>query len=176
MIRPAQSADAAAIGTIYDEAAASGVATFATGPHSAEERRAWLAARDARAPVWAGVRGDDVVAWSALAPFSHRAWYAGVAEYTVYVAGRAHGAGIGRAMLAALIEEAPAYGYWKLVGMILPENAAGLALARGAGFREVGTHRAHGRREGRWRDVTIVELHLEDEGGGEGALPQSEGR
>ena len=112
-----------------------------------------------------------MVAWSALAPFSHREWYSGVAEYTVYVAGRAHGAGIGRAMLAALVQAAPAYGYWKLVGMILPENAAGLALARGAGFREVGTHRAHGRREGRWRDVTIVELHLE--GGGEGALPQS---
>jgi phosphinothricin acetyltransferase len=45
--------------------------------------------------------------------------------------------------------------------MILPENAAGLALARRAGFRIVGTHLAHGLREGRWRDVTIVERHLE---------------
>ncbi len=54
VIRPARSEDAAAIGTIYDEAAASGLATFATGPHSARERRAWLAGRDARAPVWTG--------------------------------------------------------------------------------------------------------------------------
>lgn len=160
-IRPAVSADAAEIGRIYDEAAAGGSATFATGPHSAEERRAWLAGRDARAPVWAGVRGDEVVAWSALAPFSYRSWYSGVAEYTVYVAATHHGEGIGRRMLEALVAEAPRFGYWKIVGMILAENAAGLALARGLGFREVGTHRAHARREGAWRDVTIVERHLE---------------
>lgn len=154
------------IGEIYDEAAAGGLATFATGPHTAEERRAWLAARHDRAPVWCGVVEGEVIAWSALAPFSHRSWYAGVAEYTVYVARQRHGAGVGRRMLAALVRDAPTYGYWKLVGMILPENAAGLALARGAGFRVVGTHRAHAMREGRWRDVTIVELHLD--GGGAG--------
>lgn len=160
-IRPAVSADAAAIGVIYDDAAAGGSATFATGPHSAPERRAWLAGRDPRAPVWTGLLGDEVVAWSALAPFSYRSWYSGVAEYTVYVATSHLGEGIGRRMLAALVDEAPRFGYWKLVGMILAENAAGLALARGAGFREVGTHRAHARREGAWRDVTIVERHLE---------------
>ena len=161
VIRRAVSADAGAIGQIYDEAAATGTATFATGPHPAAERRAWLAARGERAPVWCAELGGAVVAWSALAPFSHRTWYAGVAEYTVYVAEAVHGRGIGGAMLRAMIREAPSFGYWKLVGMILPENAAGLALARGAGFREVGTHRAHGRRDGEWRDVTILERHVE---------------
>ena len=161
VIRPAQNRDARVIGEIYDEAAARGTATFATGPHSEDERRVWLAARPERAPVWCGLLDQEVVAWSAIAPFSHRAWYAGVGEYTVYVAERCHGRGVGRRMLHALTEAAPAFGYWKLVGMILPENAAGLALALGAGFHAVGTHRAHGRREGEWRDVTIVERHLE---------------
>ena len=115
-----------------------------------------------------------MVAWSALAPFSHRPWYAGVAEYTVYVAAARQGEGIGGRMLDALIDEAPGYGYWKLVGMILPENAAGLALARRAGFRVVGTHLEHARREGRWRDVTIVERHLEAAPGtGRGLLTES---
>jgi L-amino acid N-acyltransferase YncA len=173
-IRLASADDAAVIGAIYDEAAASGFATFATGPHPPAERRAWLAARADRAPVWCGLRGGEVVAWSALAPFSHRPWYAGVAEYTVYVAAACHGRGLGRTMLDALIEAAPAYGYWKLVGMILPENAAGLALARRAGFRVVGTHLAHARREGRWRDVTIVERHLDAAPGtGDGRLTES---
>lgn len=160
-IRPADAADAGAIGAIYDEAAAGGMATFATGPHTAAERRAWLAARGPRSPVRCGVLDGEVVAWSALAPFSHREWYAGVGEYTVYVAGRGRGRGIGRRMLDDLTREAPAHGYWKLVGMILPGNTAGLALAHGAGFRDVGTHRAHARREGEWRDVTVVERHLE---------------
>lgn len=164
-IRPAGPEDAAAIGAIYDEGVATGLATFARGPHTAEERRAWLAARPARAPVFVGEAEGEVLAWAALAPFSHREWYAGVAEYTVYVAGRAQGAGLGRRMLAHLVGEAPAHGYWKLVGLIFPENAAGLALARGAGFREVGTHRAHARLRGEWRDVTLVERHLKPAAG-----------
>jgi phosphinothricin acetyltransferase len=161
VIRLAEGGDARAIGSIYDEAAASGIATFATGPHDEAERRVWLAARSERAPVWCGLIDDEVVAWSAIAPFSHRSWYAGVGEYTVYVAGLHHGCGVGRRMLAELVDAAPSFGYWKLVGMILPDNAAGLALARAAGFQSVGTHRAHARREGAWRDVTIVERHLE---------------
>jgi L-amino acid N-acyltransferase YncA len=160
-IRLAEPRDAGAIGAIYDEGVASGLATFASGPHTAEERRAWLAARPDRAPVWVGEADGGVLAWSALAPFSHREWYRGVGEYTVYVANRARGRGLGRTMLEALIAAAPGFGYWKLVGMILPENAAGLALARDGGFRVVGTHRAHARLGGEWRDVCVVERHLE---------------
>jgi phosphinothricin acetyltransferase len=160
-IRPAHARDAGAIGAIYDEAIASGVATFASGPHDADERRAWLAARTDRAPVWVMDDADGVVGWSALAPFSHREWYDGVAEYTVYIAERAHGQGLGGQMLDALIDAAPGLGYWKLVGMILEDNAGGLALAASRGFREVGTHRDHGRVNGTWRDVTVMERHLE---------------
>lgn len=155
--------DAEAIGRIYDQGIAGGIATFATGPHDAAERRGWLADRSPRAPVWRGSIDGQVVAWSAIAPFSHRPWYDGVGEYTVYVADEVAGRGIGARMLAALIQSAPSYGYWKLVGMILSDNAPGLALARAAGFRTVGTHRAHARRGGRWRDVTVVEYHLEQD-------------
>lgn len=159
-VRAASPRDGGAIGAIYDEAVATGLATFATGPHTAEERRGWLAARPARAPVFVGVHGGEVRAWSALAPLTHRPWYDGVAEYTVYVAERARGQGLGARMLDHLIASARAHGYWKLVGMIIAENTAGLGLARRAGFRVVGTHQAHAPMAGRWCDVTVVELHL----------------
>lgn len=165
-IRPATPDDAGAIGAIYDEGIGDGNATFATGPHTAEERAAWLAARPARAPVFCLDVDGRVVGWSALAPFSHRAWYDGVAEYTVYVAHAGRGAGLGGRLLRHLVEVAPGLGYWKLVGMILPENPSGLALARAAGFAVVGTHRGHGRIAGRWRDVTVVERHLVLDGPG----------
>jgi L-amino acid N-acyltransferase YncA len=165
-IRPAEPADAGAIAAIYDEGIAGGSATFATGPHTAEERRGWLAARGPRAPVVVAARGAEVVGWGAVAPFSHRPWYHGVGEYTAYVAGRARGAGVGGALVAHLVEIAPALGYWKLVGLIFPENGPGLALATAAGFSVVGTHRAHARMEGEWRDVTLVERHLEPVPGG----------
>jgi phosphinothricin acetyltransferase len=160
-IRPAEPRDAGALAAIYDEGIASGLATFATGPHTAEERRGWLAARGERAPVYVGEHDGAVVAWSALAPFSRRRWYSGVAEYTAYVSNAARGLGVGGALVRHLIEVAPAFGYWKLVGMILPENGPGLALARSAGFQVVGTYRAHAKLNGVWRDVTVVERHLE---------------
>lgn len=160
LIRRARPGDAAAIGRIYDEGIADGNATFATGPHDAEERRAWLATRPARAPVYVAEGDGRVLGWGALAPFSHRPWYGGVAEYTAYVSASARGAGVGRALLAHLLAEGRGLGYWKLVGMILAANPAGLALAEASGFRVVGTHRAHGRVGDRWHDVVVVERHV----------------
>lgn len=160
VIRPAADDDAAAIGRIYDAGVATRQATFSTGAHTAAERRAWLAAREPRAPVFVADVDDTVVGWSALAPFSRRSWYDAVAEYTVYVAPEFHGRGVGRALLDHLMTTAPQFGYEKLIGVIIAENAPGLALARAGGFRTVGTHLAHGRMDGAWRDVTIVERHL----------------
>ena len=159
-IRPAAFADCAAIAEIYDEGIASGLATFATGPHNAAERAKWLAARVDRAPVFVAVADEVVRGWSALAPFSHRPWYNGVGEYTAYVANSARGQGLGRLLVDHLVGVASEYGYWKLVGMILPENAAGLALARAAGFRLVGTHSGHAELGGCWQDVSVVERHV----------------
>jgi L-amino acid N-acyltransferase YncA len=152
--------DAEFIGRIYDEGIADGNATFATGPHTPEERQAWLAARPAHAPVFCASDATRRLGWSALAPFSHRPWYAGVAEYTVYVARDARGLGVGAQLLDHLLTTAPEYGYWKLVGMILADNPAGLRLAHHHGFRTVGTHRSHATLDGQWRDVTVVERHL----------------
>src|SRR5678816_1582195 len=45
-----------------------------------------------------------MVGWAALSPVSRRAVYRGVAEVSVYVAGRARRRGVGRALLDALIE------------------------------------------------------------------------
>ncbi len=161
MIRRADDSDAAAIGRIYDAAIAEGTATFATGPHTEDERRGWLTGRAATAPVFVALTGDEVAGWSAIAPFSHRAWYSGVGEYTVYVSGDARSRGIGGRLLDHLIVEAPAFGYWKLVGLIFPQNTAGLALARSRGFADVGVFRSHGRLHDEWRDISLVERHLE---------------
>ncbi len=159
-IHTARPDEAAFIGRIYDEGIADGNATFATGPHPAEERERWLAARPSNAPVFCAHLAGAPLGWSALAPFSHRPWYVGVAEYTVYVAREARGRGVGGQLLTHLLASAPEYGYWKLVGLILADNAAGLRLADALGFRTVGTHRAHATLSGRWRDVTLVERHL----------------
>jgi L-amino acid N-acyltransferase YncA len=56
-----------------------------------------------------------------------------------------------------LIEAAGRAGFWKLLSRVFPENTASRALVRELGFREVGVYEKHGRLNGEWRDVVIVE-------------------
>src|SRR5678816_3028256 len=79
-----------------------------------------------------------LVGWAALSPISRRAVYRGVAEVSVYVAGRARRRGVGRALLDALIERAEAAGLWTLQAGIFAENVPSIRLHEEAGFRLVG--------------------------------------
>ena len=101
--------------------------------------------------------GDDVVGWAALTPISRRPAYAGVAEVSVYVASSAQDAGVGRALLEALVHGSEANGIWTLQGSIFPENVASLKLHQACGFRVVGRRKRIGRLNGVWRDVVLVE-------------------
>ncbi|MFE2140817.1 GNAT family N-acetyltransferase, partial [Streptomyces sp. NPDC059456] len=98
-----------------------------------------------------------VLGWAAVVPVSDRCAYAGVVEHSVYVHPGARGRGVGLALLTALLASADAAGIWTVQSGIFPENTASLALHRRAGFRVVGTRERIGRRDGRWRDVVLVE-------------------
>ncbi len=101
--------------------------------------------------------GDEVLGWTALGPVSSRRVYAGVAEFSIYVAERARGRGIGTALLKALIEASEREGIWTVQSGIFPENTASMELCRRLGFRVVGTREKIGSMDGRWRDVVLVE-------------------
>ena len=159
-IRHATRTDTAAIARIYNEGMAERVATFETEPRSAEQIAAQLAERGDRYPTIVVERDGQVVAWAAASPYSSRPCYAGVAEFSVYVARAARGMGIGRAVLERLLDECAQRGFWKLVSRVFPENTASRALCRRLGFREVGVYQRHARLDGAWRDCVIVEQLL----------------
>lgn len=75
----------------------------------------------------------------------------------MYVDRDCRGRGAGWLALVELLRVAEGAGFWKLVSRIFPENAASLALVRSLGFRQVGVYEKHGRLDGVWRDVVIVE-------------------
>jgi L-amino acid N-acyltransferase YncA len=157
-IRAAESADADAIAAIYNEGIVDRIATFETEPRRPEDVVGWTG--DGAPPLVVADREGVVLGWARAGEYSDRCVYSGVGEYAVYVARHARGAGVGRALLDALADEARRRGYHKLLSRIFPENQASLALARACGFRQVGVHRRHGKLEGEWKDTVVVERLL----------------
>lgn len=153
--RNATADDAPAIAQIYNQGIEDRIATFETRPRSAEDVRQWF---DGRHPIVVVEDNGQVVAYASTSTYRPRDCYAGIAEYSVYVAREARGRGAGRAAMQALIAEAQNAGFWKLVSRIFVENATSRHLMQSLGFREVGIYEKHGQLDGVWRDVVIVEL------------------
>ena len=156
--RPASPNDAASIARIYNQGIDDRIATFETRHRTAADIEECF---DGRHPIVVVESDGEVVAFGSTSTYRPRDCYAGVAEYSVYVAREQRGKGAGRAALVALIEAAESAGFWKLVSRIFPDNRASTELALAVGFREVGVYEKHARLDGEWRDVVIVERLIE---------------
>ncbi|HET7743761.1 MAG TPA: GNAT family N-acetyltransferase [Gaiellaceae bacterium] len=155
LIRPLTRGDWLAVEAIFAEGIAGGNATFEPAPPTWESFDAGhLAGRRLVAEDVA------VVGWAALAPTSARQCYAGVVESSVYVATRAHGRGVGLALMEALIEGARGDGIWTIQAGMFPENEASIALHERLGFRVVGRRERIAQLGGVWRDTLLLELRL----------------
>jgi len=109
-VRRATGGDLAGILEIYNEAVLDTTATFDYEPQTMEQRAAWFQEHQQNNyPVFVAVdKGERVVGWSALSPYRNRPGYRFTAESSVYVAADQRGRGIGRLLMAPLIEAARA--------------------------------------------------------------------
>lgn len=146
-------ADADAVLAIFQAGIDTGDASFETAAPT------WAAFDTSRLPAHRLVAADgaEVLGWVAVTAVSARPVYAGVVEHGVYVSPAARGRGVGLALMHALIASTEAAGVWTLQSGVFPENTASVALHRSCGFRVVGTRERIGRRDGRWRDVLLLE-------------------
>ncbi len=153
--RQATPQDTGAIARIYNEGIEDRVATFETRVRSPEDIRAWF---DGIHPIVVVEEDGEIIAFAATSSYRNRECYAGIAETSLYVARGHRRRGAGRLAMTALLKAAREAGFWKLLSRVFPENDSSRALVRSMGFREVGTYEKHGRLDGAWRDVIIVEL------------------
>jgi phosphinothricin acetyltransferase len=157
--RLATTEDAAVIAEIYNQGITDRVSTFETRLRTIDDVHGWFTPQH---PIVVVVDGGEVIAFASASTYRPRECYAGIAEFSVYVARDQRRRGAGRIAMQALLEEARRRGFWKLLSRIFVENTASRGLMRDLGFREVGVYHKHGKLDGQWRDVVIVEYVIEE--------------
>jgi L-amino acid N-acyltransferase YncA len=171
IIRDTVEADLPAIQAIYEQAVLHGLATFEEVPPTVAEMSSRLAGiRDLDLPFLTAELDGTVVGYSYARPYRPRPAYRHTVEDSVYVAEGMQGRGVGRALLAGLIERCEEGDWRQMIAVIGDINNAGsIALHRNLDFRETGTLEAVGFKLGQWVDTVLMQRAL----GPGGAEPPS---
>jgi phosphinothricin acetyltransferase len=164
MIAAASEADIPAITAIYAHHVLNGTATFEIEPpDEAEFAHRLRKVNEARAP-WLVARGDggEVLGYAYAAPFRDRPAYRFTCENSIYVRHDRLGQGVGRELLAELLEAACEAGFRQMLAVIGGGEPASVALHEAAGFEHAGRMRSVGRKFGRWLDTVYMQRALGD--------------
>ncbi len=159
-VRAAEAADLPAILDIYNEAVLNSTATFDVEPRTMEEQERW--SRQFVQPyVLLVAEGEgEVLGWGCLHPFGGKPGYRYTTEDSLYVRADCRGNGIGRLLLAALLEAGTANGFRTVVARIDGDNPVSLRLHQSLGFEYAGREREVGYKFGRWLDVVVMQKTL----------------
>ena len=158
-VRRATSEDLPGILEIYNEAVLHTTATYDYEPRTLEQRRQWFEERqrDDYAVFVAVDEAGRIGGWSSLNPFHTRPGYRFTAENSVYVEADQRGRGLGKLLLAPLIDAAQVRGLHAIIAAIDAQNEASLRLHARFGFEKVGHFKQTGFKFGRWLDVVYLE-------------------
>jgi L-amino acid N-acyltransferase YncA len=162
-IRPAKTSDIPAITRIYAHAVEHGTASFElSAPDEAELARRMAKLLEGGFPYLAAEIDGALAGYAYAALYRERPAYRLTIEDSVYIAPAMHRRGIGRALLAALIEAAAAGGFRQMIAVIgdSPRQAASVGLHEALGFRTVGILQDVGFKHGRWLDSVLMQRAL----------------
>ncbi len=130
-------------------------------PRSLEEQEAWLSERSGALAVIVAVDEDDhVVGFASLSPYKPRPAYRTSVENSVYVAPGSERLGVGRTLMARLIDVATDHGYHAMMARIADAHPASVGLHEAVGFELVGIEKEVGRKFNRWLDVAVMQKLL----------------
>jgi L-amino acid N-acyltransferase YncA len=162
-VRHATEAEAPGILAIVNDAIENTTALWTDDLRTLDEQRAWLAAKAAAAlPVLVAVDGDTVAGWASFGPFRPFHGYRRTVEHSVYVATAYRRQGLATRLMEALLAEARARELHVMVGAVDADNSASIRLHVGLGFSEVARMPEVGRKFGRWLDLVLLQIVLDD--------------
>lgn len=163
-IRPSRDEDLPAISAIYGHHVLHATGTFETVPPTEAEMAARRADVLAKGLPYLVVEDEgQVLGFAYCQWFKPRPAYRFSAEDSIYLHPDARGRGLGRQLLAALIEQAQQAGLRKLIAVIGDSaNAASIGVHRSQGFEPAGVIRSCGWKFDRWLDIVLMEKTLGD--------------
>ena len=162
-IRDAATADMAAVQAIYAYHVLHGSASFEETPPSVDDM---VGRRDAvlkaGLPYLVAQRQGRVVGYAYATPYRPRPAYRHTIEDSIYVEHGLDRLGIGRALLAELIQRCE-QGPWRQMLAVVgnSENTGSLVLHERLGFRTVGTLKSVGFKFGQWVDTVLMQRELD---------------
>lgn len=160
-VRPADERDSEAIRSIYNLEVTTSTVTFDLVPRSPADQRAWLAARSGAHVALVAVGPDgEVQGFGSLSPYRDRPAYRTSVEDSVYVRRDRQGLGVGKLVLASLLDAATASGFHSVLARVVGGHEASIGLHAALGFDVVGVEREVGRKFGRWLDVVLMQKLL----------------
>ncbi len=172
-ISAAQACDAADLAEIYAHHVLHGTASYETVPPDPAEVAVRLAKVQASGGPWLVARGADgaLLGYAYASQFRDRAAYRYACENSIYIRHDRRGEGLGKLLLAALIEAAATSGFRQMIAVIGGGEPGSVGLHAALGFAPAGTLRAIGRKHGGWLDTVCMQLAL---GAGDSTPPLQE--
>jgi L-amino acid N-acyltransferase YncA len=169
-IRDAREADVPDLQAIYAYHVLHGAGTFEEEPPPVEEMAARFHEVVDRGYVWlVATDATGILGYGYYSPFRERSGYRFTVEDSIYVREDVRGQGVGKALVARLIELATLAGLRQMIAVIGDsENVASIGVHASLGFHMVGTMKSTGIKFGRWVDVVSMQRAL---GKGDANLP-----
>ncbi len=162
-VRPATLADIPAITKIYAHHVTFGLASFEEIPPSDAEftsRHAEVVARGLPFLVACDANGT-VLGYAYANLYRQRSAYRFTLEDSVYIDAAETGRGIGRALLASVLEKSAALGYRQMIAVIGgSDTRPSIRLHEALGFAPVGILGAVGFKFGGWIDTVLMQRAL----------------
>lgn len=161
MIRPATTADASAICTIYNHYVENTVVTFEEEPVSEQQMAERIDAVLSKDLPWLVDEEDSkVLGYAYLAPWASRSAYRFSLETSIYLDPDSIGTGHGTRLFESLMKLLPSTGAHVTLGVIALPNPGSIVLHEKFGFTKAGHFEEVGFKFDRWIDVGMWQIRL----------------
>ena len=160
MIRAVRLSDSEHIAGLYNRYVTETTVSFETEPLTVEAMRDRIKAVSETFPYFVWEDEGRAVAHCYAHQWKERAAYCHTWETTIYISQEYHGCGIGRMLMACLIDECRKRGAYSLIACVTAENMASIGFHEAIGFRRVSFFSGVGMKFGRRLDVVDLQLDL----------------